>query len=675
MKTIDIIKNYCGAGLLLMAVAMTMNSCSEDIDDSDLYTFTGEMMIDHFENNPDMFSSYLTILGQVHPSNNSPSTMLELLDARGAYTCFAPTNEAVQVYLDSLLRIGEVETTNVAELPDSVAKDIVFNSIIENREYASTDFTEGPLETTNMNDRYVDISTVSEDAKTVLLVNKYSKILKADIEVENGYIHAIDKVLSPSKASVADLVIATPNTYMFGELLKVTGWADRLLVEKDTYSESDDAGKEVSGRHGTENYPEYRKKGYTIFVETDDVFIDNGITNDDNFLPSLKEWLRNNAYYDEATTSYGDDYTSEDNAVNQFVAYHILPEMLRSNRLVIFSNEKGFYNGEPNDGTKFITNVWEYYETMGKHRRLLKITGTRLSKRLNRYSVYNSAYREDLAKMPESLWGIEINDKDVYENDAINGFFYTIKGMHVWHREVPGTVLNERMRFDICSLLPEMMTNNIRYNKPEDNRIFPTYYFDNITYMDPKTEFWYLPNTRNTGEGQWMNYQTDEFNVSGQYDFTMKLPPVPFTDTYEIRYGINANENRGMGQVYIGTNPENLPAVGIPLDLREYNERVTGWVSDTGLSQDERDENDKAMRNNGYMKGPAYFFHGANSSGRDNKACLRRIIYTGQLEAGETYYIRFKSVLSSKTTEFFFDYLEFVPKSVFSGDEQQEDKW
>ena len=137
MKKFSIIKKYSGVGLLMTAaIAMTMNSCSENIDESDLYTFTGEMMIDHFENNLDEFSSYLTILGKVHPSKRSSSTMHELLAARGMYTCFAPTNEAVALHLDSLLKIGEVESTDVSMITDSVAEDIVFNSIIENQSYA-----------------------------------------------------------------------------------------------------------------------------------------------------------------------------------------------------------------------------------------------------------------------------------------------------------------------------------------------------------------------------------------------------------------------------------------------------------------------------------------------------------------------------------------------------------
>ena len=84
MRLIYNIRKVFGVTLLFCGVtAVTMNSCSEKIDESDLYTFTGEMMVDHFENNPEMFSSYYEMLGLVHPSRYSSSTMKELLAARG----------------------------------------------------------------------------------------------------------------------------------------------------------------------------------------------------------------------------------------------------------------------------------------------------------------------------------------------------------------------------------------------------------------------------------------------------------------------------------------------------------------------------------------------------------------------------------------------------------------
>ncbi|MBQ5461487.1 MAG: hypothetical protein IIT55_06580 [Bacteroidaceae bacterium] len=343
---------------------------------------------------------------------------------------------------------------------------------------------------------------------------------------------------------------------------------------------------------------------------------------------------------------------------------------------------KDFSNGSKNDGSAFRVNVWEYWETMGKHRRTMKITGIRgNNKRINRRSVYNLASYREMSAASEEIGGIVVNQTNgSYDNNSLNGYYFPIDGILLWTEEVPTKVLNERMRYDICSLLPELINANCRIKDSKGSLGYWFYthdYFENIPIMSNETEFCYLANERgNGGSGSWTNYQIDEFNIHGIYDFVMKLPPVPYTGTYEIRYGINANGNRGMAQIYVGTNPNNLPAIGIPLDLRiDGNNAFVGWKSDADLGSEEAiDELDKQMRNNGYMKGPKYFCPAQNVPGRDCVICLRRVIFTGQLEAGQTYYIRFKSVLNNSNSEFFFDYLELVPKSIYNG-EVAEDKW
>lgn len=646
-------------------------------------------MADHFENNPDQFSDYVTLLNMVHPSKKSESTVFQLLKARGNYTCFAPTNDAVRFYLDSLYQDGLLPTNSIDVLRDSIhyAQEIVFNSIIDhgnNLAYASTDFNEGALNKTNMNDRYVNITYGNDSVtmQTVIYVNARSTVMEKDIEVENGYIHTINKVLSPSTATVADLVITTENTSFFGKLLLETGLEKKLLAYKDeVYDDNEKAGtpRDNSGASGwAGSYPEHRYFGFTIFCETDSVFQANGIETIDDLMHYIKE----RAFYDD-DTSYGDDYTDPKNALYQFVAYHILPERLIWNRMVIFSNEKGYSNSAPNDDCKHVINVWEYYETLDPNRRSMKITGIRNGKRINRHATYNlNTYKEKDGTV--DFPGVNIRSNNgKFDNNAMNGYYYPIDDILLWTRDVPYRILNERMRYNICALLPEMMTNNQRRDRTQAWYYTPDYFSaDNggsgaIPYMSEGTDFAYLSNYQNEGSAStWTDFQCDEFNIRGQYDFVMKLPPVPYTGTYEIRYGVNANNNRGMAQIYIGTNPNNLPAVGIPIDLRILGTNASiGWRSDTDLGTAEAvEENDKAMRNVDYMKGPKYFYPASGSSGRDCSCATRRIIFRDQLEAGKTYYIRFKSVLESTSTQFFYDYLEIVPKTIYGGDEP-EDKW
>ena len=656
-----------------ISIALVTTGCTEDIDKSDLYTFTGQTMTDYFEDNPEEFSSFLTIIGNVHTNKSSQSTIRDLLSARGNYTCFAPTNEAIKIHLDSLYRIGEIESTDITTLSDSIAESIVFNSIIDNgmeEAYHSTRFIEGAFTKTNMKDRYISINFGNDpQGKSTIYVNNDSKVLTKDIEVTNGYIHTIDRVISPSTSTISDLVIGTDNLSIFASFLKATGWNEKLTSYRDEkYEEFDMRGEQTTVIEDAGYYPEHRYLGYTIFVEPDSIYEQHGIHD----IESLKKWLQDNNLYSDC--KFDDDYRNEDNAVNQFVAYHLLPQILIWNKLVIFCNEKGFNNNTPNDGSQFATNVWEYYETMGKKRRLMKITGIRNGKMINRHAKMNvNTYAESYVDIP----GIEIKQTNgKYDNNALNGYYYPIMDILTWNDEVKNVVLNERMRFDICSLLPELMSNNIRQNKAH-NWNFPPGYFDNVVNVSNETLFRYQPNYENLGgTWGWINYQSDEFSIRGIYDFTMKLPPVPFSGTYELRYGISANGNRGMAQIYIGTNPSNLPPQGIPLDLRiEGRSTYLNWKADNDLGSDEEiDAHDKALRNLTYMKAPKYFYPTQGVCARDCQNALRRIIYTGQFSENETYYIRFKSVLNNRMSEFFYDYLELVPKSVYSGIEA-EDKW
>ena len=703
------------AALLAGAAAtLTLNSCSEKIDDSDLYTFTGEMMTDHFANNPEQFSSFLAILNRVTPSKRSASSMSELLNARGNYTCFAPTNEALAHYVDSLYHMEEpqVSSLNIDELPDSVAESIVFNSIIENGNntaYATTDFETGALGTTNMNDRYISISYGTEIANvsqsgdtalnTTIYVNTTAKITEGDIEVENGYIHVVDHVLSPSTSTVADLIISTPNTQFFGQLLKLTGWDSKLTSYKDEEWEEtydDIRGTTYSGLSGGWEglFPEHRYICYTIFVEPDSVYDSKGITD----IETLKSWVMANNNFDDDTsqghpTSWDADYANDYNWLNQFVAYHILPERLTYNNMVTFANEYGIHAAlmQSRTSSQFYVNVWEYWETIGIQRRSLKITGCRqdgvIQRRINRVSRYNQrTYKENMGEMTPSDYGIRISaNNGSYDNNALNGYYYPIDDILIWNNRVPNSVLNERMRYDITSLFPELLTNNIKQNRINSwyfNEDKVGRYLSGVVNMATGTDFEYLPNTGyQTGLGSWMDYQIDEFNINGQYDFTMKLPPVPYTGTYELRYGVWANNNRGMAQIYMGKNPRNLPAIGIPIDLRSAsgtNPASTGWVTEASIAPTGSDstalyENMKTMRNLGFMKGSKYI-QVSGGTARDSQDNLRKIIYTGQFEAGETYWIRYKSVLTSSMTEFFYDYLELVPKSVYAG-ENNEDIW
>ena len=71
MKVKNIFSKHISFGAIVIAlVSLSFGSCKENIDDSDLYTFTGEMLIDHLVNHPDTFSSdYVIASNQISASS------------------------------------------------------------------------------------------------------------------------------------------------------------------------------------------------------------------------------------------------------------------------------------------------------------------------------------------------------------------------------------------------------------------------------------------------------------------------------------------------------------------------------------------------------------------------------------------------------------------------------
>ena len=90
-----------------LLVAVLAISCSEEIDTSARYVFKertiGSYLTDHSQ-----FSEYVRLCKEQKVSEVSETSVYQLLTAYGAYTCFAPTNNAIQLYLDTLCIKGVI---------------------------------------------------------------------------------------------------------------------------------------------------------------------------------------------------------------------------------------------------------------------------------------------------------------------------------------------------------------------------------------------------------------------------------------------------------------------------------------------------------------------------------------------------------------------------------------
>jgi hypothetical protein len=125
----------------------------------------------------------------------------------------------------------------------------------------------------------------------------------------------------------------------------------------------------------------------------------------------------------------------------------------------------------------------------------------------------------------------------------------------------------------------------------------------------------------------------------------------------------------------------------MPIDMRMGGEQwymtagsayesTVGWEPDVEDDDERNAEIDKWMRHNWYMKAPKYYYmYGDSESIRHRSNSLRRIILREEMKADETYYIHFRNLLENLWTEFYMDYIELCPKSVFDNPYEPEDIW
>lgn len=700
----------------LLVLPFVFLSCKESVDMSNRYVFTSHTVMSYLEKFPEKYSEYLELLYRTPVSQISETTVGQLLAARGHYTVFAPTNDAIHTYLESLREKGLIEEPSWESFQnkrerDSIEQVIVYNSIIDggdNTLFYCNDFPveqDGEIPVPNMLDRRLTVHQSEDSVGHYLINNQPMDMRNSDIPVTNGILHTMNGVVAPSNNTLGRLLFNIQREkregfYVAAMLAHAVGLLDTLDQYRDPVYEdlyirglvpvwNDDYGDDRNGHYFYS--PEHRYYGYTYFAETDSVWENLlGKPAFDITVADVVNYLDQQGIYPEAERSI--NYKNENNLLNLFVTYHFLPERLPTNHLIYHWSERGY-----NRSTRTLgASVSEFYVTMGK-RRLLKIFESRESQGiyLNRFPVlYNGrreTYREKYCDPDKE--GIRIGAPNLEgENNVRNGMVYPIDKLLVFDEATRSNMQKGRIRWDVSSMFPEFINNDIRLCEIQTHERLWVYIPNEYPYLDDcdisrETRFYYWPATNRS----WDNYEADEYTIRGMQDITLRLPPVPRQGTYELRcavqHGGGGGDERGMVQFYWGHDLDNLAPMGIPVDLRTgglvRRTKMGEFPSDTGweLDTDDDDYNaevDKRMRNKDWMKGAHIQCVASNTStysARTNPMCLRRILVRHTMDPDKTYYIRFKTVLDDPYTYLYMDYFEYVAKEIYDNPEEPEDIW
>lgn len=265
---------------------LLVTSCEEDNKNRTFYDEGDVYITSWLETNQDNFSKFLSIM--------KAAGMKDALNAYNpfgdGFTAFIPANAAI----DQFIQASEKYNTF-----DDLLKDVDFIRIlarfhIVNSAYSSNDFPFGALKDTTATGDYLTIGFIVDDQndESYYIVNNTARITEADIELVNGFIHVIDRVLEPIIYSSFDWIKMDGGFTILSEAFERTGLNDTLGIYR-----YNNQGKLVRNR-------------YTLFAEADTVFQKRGIHN-----------------FNDLNTEYGypnlpmNDFR---NGLYQFTAYHIL---------------------------------------------------------------------------------------------------------------------------------------------------------------------------------------------------------------------------------------------------------------------------------------------------------------------------------------------------------------
>jgi len=449
-----------------------------------------------------------------------------------------------------------------------------------------------------------------------------------------------------NRKSIANIIAADKSYSIFYQGLVATGLVDSIKVDRDKSYYYDQYRNLLNppfsqGSGSVDQLPHVRRYGFTVLMESDSVFTSHSINNLSD-LQAYAATVYNSVYPEDASIT---DFTNRRNSLNRFIAYHIINKKLSVPMFI-----------DAYDSPQMIKTVdlYEYLEPMCPNS-LIEIKKERSTGLTN--LINQSA---DTGEAIHIIKGS--TNKDVY-----NGFYYGIDKIMAYDLKVISQLSNKRLRFDMASLFPELTNNNMRGylgDKATDTKswVFPKGYIDRLKTAEG-TVFTYL-----NAFGGYLDYQGDEVYFRGQYDFTFTTLPVP-AGTYEVRLGYQPTGGRGIAEVYVDSM-----SVGPPIDYRiQATTPEIGYVTPNVSNLDDPYgyENDKMMRNHGYMKGPASYkdilgWWYERKIARNSYLVLRKILGTFRFSTAGSHKIAVKSLM---TGQFMIDYIEFVPVSALENED------
>jgi uncharacterized surface protein with fasciclin (FAS1) repeats len=631
-------------GLMLFLCPFLYHACvdSDDVGDS-FTTFKGTVISAYLTEHADLFSDFTEALKKVDA--------FVLLESYGKYTCFIPTNEAMQAYYREKGKTLDEFTTE--EL-----KEMVFYHLIDGEKHATGayytySFVNGAIDTENMIGRYIYTSLPAGTPDWQL--NKTATIITPDLEMGNGVVHIVNRVLEGNNDLLPDLIESDRHFTLYAEALRITGLRDSMLLIEDKSYVQPATLPDGNPNTQRDHYPEKKKYGFTALIEPDSILkLREGIETLNDMRAYAKS-IYDVMYPQDAGIA---DETDRRNSLNRFVSYHFLPCKLQTNYLV---ETYGYITEEPI--SIWFTRTNEILQD-GKYiieQYLVPMCPNTLIS-VQKGNIFNEARNAFFTNLNSADDAIRLIS-DMSDIDCQNGIIHGLNNMLVYDRHVESQVLHKRLRMELRTFLPEFINNEVvSFHKNRFNqwhRYIPEGFAKNLKFKEERPDMFMVYHAPNVHP----YYYGDELIIKGFFDLTITVGPIP-AGKYEVRYGYHANPtSRGITQFYLDGVP-----CGIPADMRlRATDPLMGWEKAGNNPDDPYGfENDKSMHNRGFMKAPDSYMGtvlyqnnmDTESTARDHDLEMRRILSIVTWPETGTHELRLVQMLNG---DCLLDYIEFMP--------------
>lgn len=279
-------KEFLFSLFAVLTVMMAMSSCEKNVSE---IVISDDKQIDELmkEQNLTKFLSILDLSG-----------MRSTIHAYGNYDLFAPTNDAITTYL---LQMGK---DSVSQLSVQEAEEIVKYHLLhitdKSDSLTTTGFVDGRMSYPNFAGTYLTTKQEGEDIR----INRQALIVSPrDIKASNGYLHIIDRVLTP------------PDTITESVTARVRALPDDFSLFKEAFERSGMAGTLSTNIQGKWN---------TLFIQDNSSFANAGINNITELIADL-----------HANTPTIED---ADTLLHNYIAYHTVPRLMYVADLLVASS-------------------------------------------------------------------------------------------------------------------------------------------------------------------------------------------------------------------------------------------------------------------------------------------------------------------------------------------------